>query len=71
MKCGCGAPYRITHTYLIPGRGRTLAAICTGCERKATMVSFITKEDPKHGEGAAALAEKLRTGRAVPQVKET
>lgn len=64
MKCpGCNERMFCTNSYRVPG-GVTQRLECKtkGCRKVAAAVTqtVIVSVDPKKGEGAAALAKKLR-----------
>lgn len=73
MKCPfCNAPTRVTHTY-IAGDQKTTERRCNGPRRhKLTFVTAFVQEAKRRGEGAAALAEKIRKGiaRVNVEIKE-
>ena len=72
MKCGCGGNLKTTHSYDVPGKGGTGRARCTMCGVVFTVVRFLAREDPGHGEGAAAVARKIEDGSLTPRLeKET
>ncbi len=71
MRCSCGGRLLVTHSYNVPGTGGTGRARCDECGTVATVVHFVAKEDPGHGEGAAAIAAKLKEGRLKPRLSET
>jgi len=65
----CAGRLRFTHTYSTKN-GRTSSGVCTKCRKKATMVQFIAKAEPAHGEGAAAIANKINSGELTPTIQE-
>ncbi len=70
MKCPiCNAPTRVTHTY-IAGDQRTTERRCEN-RHKLTYITAFVQEAKRRGQGAAALAEKIRKGIARVNVEET
>lgn len=61
----------ITHTYVVPGIGRTASGKCLACGKRVSIVTFVVGEADGRGDGAAALAARMREGRARPELKET
>ena len=60
MKCPkCGAPLRVTHSYAVP-EGQTQRMVCDACKTICTTQKMIVAVDPRYGQGAASLAERLR-----------
>lgn len=63
MKCPkCGDSFRIVRTYSAGEAAKTHGAKCEGCGTRATIVSEIYMVDPTHGQGAAAVAQRIRAG---------
>jgi hypothetical protein len=56
----CGVPLRIVKTIHLGGRGKTKTGKCVVCGRKFTIVEMVVNEVKKHGDGAMALAAKMR-----------
>ena len=60
MECPrCNQPMRVTHSYSAGRTGRTQRQVCEACGKVVTVVARIAHEDPKRGQGAAAVAKKL------------
>ena len=60
MKCPkCDRPLRVTHTYGAGGSAKVHRAVCE-CGAVAVIVSEIFDVDPTHGNGAAAVAAKIK-----------
>lgn len=62
MNCPeCNKPLKVTHTYNAGGSARTHRAVCDN-GHVSVIVSEIALVDPTHGQGASALARKIKTG---------
>jgi len=69
MKCPvCGAPTRVTHTYIC-GSQKTIERRCTNKHRLTFVMAYV-QEAKKRGQGAAALARRLREGKTRIHVEE-
>lgn len=63
MNCeNCGSKNtKVTHTFVVEGASaRTQRMYCHNCGVDYAVVCFVVAKEPQHGEGAAALARKLR-----------
>ncbi len=60
--CGGEAKLRVTHTYSVQGVGRVQSLACSGCARRYTLVSMLAGEVKQRGDGAFALATRMRKG---------
>ncbi len=59
MKCAhCDSKLLVSHSYGTP-RGRVQRLECEGCCRVYTAAVLLVNEEPRRGEGAAALAKKV------------
>lgn len=62
MRCPkCGARLHVTHTYNVEGIGRTQRLDCRKCALVAVTKTEIVEINPGFGQGAAALAKRLRS----------
>lgn len=61
MNCSCGARLEVKHSYSI-GQAKTQDAVCGSCGARHTLVTVVAEQNPVHGRGAYALAQKLRKG---------
>ena len=64
MRCGCGGRLLVRHTYSA-GQAKTQDAVCDLCAMRHTLVTFSVRSDPEHGQGAYAVAERIRRGETV------
>ena len=58
----CGGRLRVMHTYKVAPHGKTQDAVCEGCRLRVTMVTFVMAKVERRGDGAYAVAKKLRNG---------
>jgi len=63
MRC-CGQPSKVTHSYTAGRAGRTRRSICTKCHKCFTEVIVLLATEPGSGQGAYAVAQRLRAGQA-------
>ncbi len=61
MICECGGRLKVTHSF-DAGRAKTATAQCLRCPKKYTLVTVIASEVHEHGNGATALARRLKNG---------
>lgn len=61
MKCPkqCGARLKVTHTYRAGDAGTTRRLSCPRCGAVVTAVTIAVAVDPKYGQGASSLAQKM------------
>lgn len=62
-KPGCGGKIQTTHTFDAGVHGMTRRSMCPRCKRSYTLIVTIVVTEPKAGQGAFALAKKLRNGK--------
>jgi hypothetical protein len=61
MKCKtCGGSLKISHTYQAGDHARTKRGVCKSCGRAFTITEVIQCEATDHGNGAYAMAQKLK-----------
>lgn len=64
MNCECGGTLKVTQTYRTPcGKAQRLE--CLGCLTVYTAAVILVNRNPDRGEGAAALARRLREGEEI------
>lgn len=62
MECEiCGGRVMVLHTYRA-GKSKLQDAACEACHVRKTLLTAEVASDPKYGEGAFAVAKKLRRG---------
>lgn len=66
-KQGVRARVRVTNTYAVPG-GQTQRAECPACNRVLVYVTLSLGSAEEHGQGAYALAQRLRAADEPPRV---
>lgn len=66
MRCPCGGLLRITNTYRGTSSSRASSATCASCQKRATIVCFVSQSAPAAGQGAAAVARALAAGELNP-----
>jgi hypothetical protein len=66
LKCACGGDLSVHHTYRGSDAVRTSAARCEQCGHPATIVAFVAVQSPRVGEGASAVAGRIKRGEVVP-----
>lgn len=69
MRCKCGAKIKTTHTYEAGG-GKTQRGECANmrCARVYTFVTVLVCEVQSEGDGAYALAQRLKQRRKPPKL---
>lgn len=68
MSCPkCGGRARVTHSFEAPG-GKTQRAECESCLRVLTFLTVCVGEAEERGQGAYALAKRLRLNGEAPRV---
>ena len=70
MNCKCGARVKITNSYTT-GAGRTARGECQSraCGKVYTLVTIFVCEATEEGQGAYALAKRLRRRRKPPTLE--
>lgn len=71
MNCGkCGARVSVTQTFAAGAGGKTQAAVCDGCGKSYTLVTFALEVEGR-GSGAKGVAAAIRNGEIVPGMLST
>lgn len=65
----CEAEVRVTHSYPIGKGMRVARGVCSGCGHRYALTTFMEEVD-KHGEGARAIASKLKNGKLKPKLEK-
>jgi hypothetical protein len=66
MKCiakGCDGQLKVTNTYSGGERGKAQRRQCEKCGLVVVTQTLILHVDPQHGQGAAAVARRMRDER--------
>ena len=70
MKCGkhgCTGDLYVTNTYSAGPQGSVQRCECCKCGTVHTVTKFVASVNPRYGEGAAAVAARLRKKNASDQ----
>jgi len=71
MNCSfCQTRLRVTRTVSAGPVGRTQEAECPACKRSFTTVTLILSDSEGYGNGAAAVAKKVRNGKINLETSE-
>lgn len=68
MICGkCGARVNVIQTFAAGAGGKTQAAVCEGCGKPYTLVTFALEVEGR-GSGAKGVAAAIRNGEVIPRM---